>query len=361
MTPLRPALLATVLALVACANTADSIDDDCSCNVAIDATHQTALACGDSLCISEAGIACVRDGVTQAAPEACGAPGSCGDGACASSENAESCAADCAGMCGDMVCSSSEVPATCAIDCGTACGDSACGPGENAATCSSDCAGRCGDGLCTHSETSTSCGADCAPVCGDSVCSSSEGCTSCEADCGECVPELLDVTIIGAIVAPFDDSRQLWDGIGSVSEEDANSVISAANSAGGPYAAAAAVLGLIGNEVFADVDVHGLAEIAVDGVFVAEVELSLDAASNDTPNAEFAGPPGWLEVPASRSRIRLTLWDEDVAFNDRIGAVELSRSHLEAAYREGRIYPVPVADQGSEVLFVRISVSASAP
>jgi hypothetical protein len=50
--------------------------------------------------------------------------GSCGDGICAATETAASCAADCAtaGFCGDDTCTPPEDPTTCARDCPGTCG-----------------------------------------------------------------------------------------------------------------------------------------------------------------------------------------------------------------------------------------------
>lgn len=351
-------LSAWMVTSVACASPTEP-DPACRCVGELEGVGHLDIGCGEATCASGVGIYCVSDGVARGEPSACGTGSGCGDGVCAATEDATSCMPDCMSMCGDMVCSPSELPATCPVDCGTVCGDGTCGPGENPGRCEYDCPARCGDGYCTHGEGVGTCGADCAPVCGDSVCSVGETCTACERDCGICVPEFVDVRLVGAIVAPYDDAGETWDLLGHVSSAERSAIQRAALATGNPYAAAATVLSLIANDLWQDADVHGRGSVAVDGVFMSGLDATLDAVTDDTPNAEWVGPPGWDNAPSSRTRVRVVLWDEDVVVDDRIGTVDLSREHLEDAYRAARIYPVPVANQGSKILFVRISVTAS--
>jgi hypothetical protein len=86
----------------------------------------------------------------------------CGDGFCTGSEDASTCATDCA-VCGDSICSGSEGEDTCTCpgDCGTSCGDGCCNGGETSASCSVDCGSYCGDGTCDIDETPATCPADC--------------------------------------------------------------------------------------------------------------------------------------------------------------------------------------------------------
>lgn len=110
----------------------------------------------------------------------CHAPPVCGDGACQSGEDEESCPADC-GYCGDGYCGPYEE--WCYDDCGY-CGDWYCDwDEEDQMTCPEDCEGYCGDGYCGAYEDASSCGADCGS-CGDGICADDEWGT-CTADCAE--------------------------------------------------------------------------------------------------------------------------------------------------------------------------------
>jgi len=108
---------------------------------------------------------------------------SCGDGTCASDENANSCPVDCPAECGDGYCTHGENAFTCPDDCDAECGDGYCTHGENASTCPDDCDAECGDGYCTHDENAETCSEDCDEDCGDGVCTGGETPLTCPADC----------------------------------------------------------------------------------------------------------------------------------------------------------------------------------
>ncbi len=68
--------------------------------------------------------------------------------------------------------------------------------------------------------------------------------------------------------------------------------------------------------------------------------------------ARFAHVP-----PDDRVRIRLDLVDEDLAFDDTIGPVELNARDLHAALQQANVFQVDVSKQfSSTVLFVGLSV-----
>lgn len=66
------------------------------------------------------------------------------------------------------------------------CGDAACANTETAVSCPADCPAVCGDGACTHSESSLTCAEDCGVACGDGRCDAAESCKACAEDCGAC-------------------------------------------------------------------------------------------------------------------------------------------------------------------------------
>lgn len=71
----------------------------------------------------------------------------CGDGYCcgAVGENSCDCPSDCADSCGDGCCQASEDALSCAVDCADAtCGDGLCTGSESALSCLQDCADNCG-------------------------------------------------------------------------------------------------------------------------------------------------------------------------------------------------------------------------
>ena len=107
----------------------------------------------------------------------------CGNGVCASPEDAASCPADCPSVCGDDLCLAPEDAASCPDDCPSVCGDDLCLAPEDAASCPDDCPGVCGDALCLAPEDAASCPGDCPSVCGDAACTHDETWLGCPADC----------------------------------------------------------------------------------------------------------------------------------------------------------------------------------
>lgn len=310
-------------------------------------------ACGDGVCeFGENAATCAVD-----------CQMSCGDGLCTGGENARTCDSDCPAQCGDGACSHDEVPSSCPADCGTVCGDFSCTGAETAQTCATDCPPTCGDAACTHTETAVTCPADCDPVCGDGMCASvGESCTTCSTDCGVCPPSLIDVRIIGVHVLPFDNEGANWDGLGSFTQQEQFEFVSAANSAGGPFVAAAAFAALLVNEGTSAADVRGVGNIAY-GQTDLMIPLTL-TGQNNTNKPTFGQPaPGWNNVQTGRDvRISIDLHDyDDTSANCVIGVVQINEQHLLAALSAAQNYPVPVVLQGSQIAFVIISASAAAP
>src|SRR5262245_42900079 len=107
---------------------------------------RVALSCTLSALFAALAISACGSGTTTSAP-----PG-CGDAICQSSENCQSCPADCGTcpvfeFCGDQTCQATEDCSTCPIDCGgQCCGNGTCQPqfNEDCGTCPADCGACCG-------------------------------------------------------------------------------------------------------------------------------------------------------------------------------------------------------------------------
>ncbi len=110
--------------------------------------------------------------------------------------DAHSAVVNCSGtpdVCGDGTCGSTEDCNTCAADCGACpfCGDGTCDSNENCDTCETDCGicDPCGNGVCEVGEDCNSCPSDCisgsGPSCGNGVCEAGDGenCNNCPSDC----------------------------------------------------------------------------------------------------------------------------------------------------------------------------------
>lgn len=146
--------------------------------------------------IPQVGVSCEAPGATEANPhgdaEGCGARpweifnegelsggDTCGDGVCGDSEDADSCAQDCADVCGDGVCSDTETADSCADDCSgddnqDSCEARGCGDFNEAAAC------QCNDECVEAGD----CCDDFEPVCGGGVpdggaCCEENGSPSC--------------------------------------------------------------------------------------------------------------------------------------------------------------------------------------
>lgn len=320
--------------------TAESCDIDCLAD------------CGDDLCTHD------EDAAT--CPADCDAV--CGDDHCTHEENAETCEQDCPAECGDDACTHDEVAAECPEDCPPVCGDEACTGDETAESCELDCPAECGDDACTHGEDAVSCSEDCPAVCGDDACTHAEDCASCEGDCGICLPEYVNVELIGALIAPTKADYSKWDGIdpdGGLIQAVEDALVLAGE---GVFVEVFDLLVDVANFAFDPPDAFGYAEIALGGVDVDAVDLAIEQDPvDDTFAPQWPGPPqpGWWSVAlADMPSVRVTLTDADVVFNDTIGMAEIAYDDIVAAWLDQGIYPVRVDDQDlGRILFLTISVT----
>jgi len=248
------------------------------------------------------------------------------------------------------------------MDCPAACGDGACTHDETA-MCAVDCPVRCGDGLCTHAETEATCAADCSAVCGDTICSAiGESCGSCSLDCGGCLPASIDVFVTGAVVRAWDNAEAPWDGSGTISgllRSYVNSQLAVPGPPNTIIANIAARVALEGLGVTAPPDVYGEARVSLDGVSYPASNVALPLA-NAAYQVEFAAS-GWTLPGASTIRVDVQLFDDDVAFDDPIGTVNLTEEDLRVAWNEhpDGFHWIQVSDQMTQILFIRVRVRAT--
>jgi hypothetical protein len=167
-------------------------------------------------------------------------------------------------------------------------------------------------------------------------------------------PQLVHVSILGALIGPSKADGRPWDGPGHVDPESMSKVISALAKTNAYAAATTVVLGL-SMDALSKPDPYGYAELLAPNP-VARVDLPLMYKDTFTPgwsSAEFS------DVALRKgARIRVTLVDKDLSNDDLIGTVELTRNDLRAALEAGTVYPVRVAEQSAnQVLFINVSVA----
>lgn len=132
------------------------------------------------------------------------------------------------------------------------------------------------------------------------------------------------------------------------------------------YGDVAGFLANLAISAWAPPDPFGVAELASDGPFDPTLTIEVATINNnteDTFSPQWPGPPfpGWMGVPTGPTlRVRLTLQDEDIAFDDIIGTVELNERDLRAAFNAGSVAAIPVHEQATQqTLFVTLSVTES--
>jgi hypothetical protein len=174
------------------------------------------------------------------------------------------------------------------------------------------------------------------------------------------VPALVTVTFIGVTVAPFKSGGTPWDA-GVSPPPQAVGRLAKALGATSPQAAVVAVAALLGEGAFSALEkpeVFGTAELVANGTTVDPRSLR---GARDTFTPTWRQPPVWRNVPTNGSvRIRVTLTDEDLAFDDPMGGFELTAPDFIAALQAGAITSIQVAAQNSnQILFAQISVQAA--
>jgi hypothetical protein len=179
------------------------------------------------------------------------------------------------------------------------------------------------------------------------------------AGCAPSLPARVRVSLVDAQIGPGKVDGSHWDGAGTVPPSVTSGLL-AALGAPDPYAAVVNTLSSVSANSLDRPEPVGTAELFTAAGPGGTLRLNAD---RDTFTPIWFGTPTWERVPLEpATRIRVTLRDRDVMFDDPMGVAEIGYSDLVAALRAGRVYPVRVAEQTyRQILFVGISVLPVAP
>lgn len=174
---------------------------------------------------------------------------------------------------------------------------------------------------------------------------------------GACSPaEVLGrVTVTDVTVGISKSDGSPWDGPGtSVAPDDTASIVTALGAAE-PFAAVSAVLAGPAIAALDKPEVEGHATLFLRASPQRPQKFH---GQRDATRPMLSPQPTWLHVPLDCSaRIELDLVDDDLTFDDPIGAFIISGEALSAAAASGKLYQFKVSDQTSNaVLFVGVSV-----
>jgi hypothetical protein len=162
------------------------------------------------------------------------------------------------------------------------------------------------------------------------------------------------VSILDAKIGPSKVDGTDWDGPGKVPPTVTGGLL-AALGAPDPYQAVTNLLFSVSSNSLDRPEPFGVAELFTRSGPVQVLSLNAD---RDTLTPIWNGSPTWSSVPLDpATRIRITLKDKDLVYDDPMGIAEFGYDDLVAALRAGRIYPVRVAEQTNrQILFIGISV-----
>ncbi len=176
-----------------------------------------------------------------------------------------------------------------------------------------------------------------------------------EPDVEEPTPHL-NIDILGALIGPGKSDRTQWDGFGDVPEElwltvailvemPVNDVLD--------FLSRAAVQSL------AKPDPFGTVELDLGDGWEQPMEL----ANRSNTFQPLFDDAIYTNIPVeTQLRMKVELWDEDVNFDDPIGAVIISKDDILAARDAGGSYWVNVASQSiGQIIFVQIAVAEFDP
>lgn len=165
------------------------------------------------------------------------------------------------------------------------------------------------------------------------------------------LPSTVRVSVSGAAINVGKHTGEPWDGPAGLDQKTLEVL---ATLGGVPYP-----------EVVAKLTSGTLAHLAKPDPFGV---VSLDTGrgygtTTALPTVKDTFLPSWRPVDYNnvpltpRTRLRITLDDEDLAFNDSIGSVEIVYEDLAEAWYAGQVYHVYVGDQSfDQLLYISISV-----
>lgn len=167
-------------------------------------------------------------------------------------------------------------------------------------------------------------------------------------------PAFARVYLVGVTVAPNKYDGTPWDGPGRVAPD----IVHAIAVALGAPDAFAAVLATLGRPAIAALEkpeTRGRATLLTSKGASPPLPL---LAQRDAFTPQWQGTPSFGHVPLDGStRVHVELLDNDIAFDDPMGAFDLNAADLLAAIRVGRVFHVRVAEQtNKQILFAAVSV-----
>lgn len=173
---------------------------------------------------------------------------------------------------------------------------------------------------------------------------------------------LVDIDIIGAVIAPGKADRSKWDcnpTCGQVDEDVWLEFSGAVAGAGGPAGVVAGVITALSG-------VAASSQAAPDVAGVVRLEAGNGTASflelprvGNSYQPTWFGPPGWDDVwLTDGTRLEFQLYDvDDLDANDSIGTASIFAEDLWRAVEQGGTTEVYVGDQtGNQLIAVRVAV-----
>lgn len=170
-------------------------------------------------------------------------------------------------------------------------------------------------------------------------------------------PDVVTVSIVGAVVRPWDSYNEYWDSTSTVSTEMVQSLAYALGAAA-PYVAVTGLIYDLAVGYYAHPEPYGTAQVFLQNSWQDQLDVGLTSEFSNTLVPSFDGAPGWEHVSVEENmRIRVSLNDADRNGDDPIGIVELNYDDIVAAAEVGQVHHVQTDDQGTgTILFVGISV-----
>ena len=178
------------------------------------------------------------------------------------------------------------------------------------------------------------------------------------------LPATVSIEVLGALIGPGKIDHTTWDGTGTVPPE----ILMALADAFG-YPGVDKIVDVVQQAAYQALskpDPFGTANLNPDGTgFDAADDVTLATIETNTDNTFtpiWPMPyPGWTDLPFDKGlQVRITLYDEDLEYNDDIGVVTVTYADLVEAWKAQDSHWVRVEEQGGgQILAVQIQVSGA--
>ena len=172
----------------------------------------------------------------------------------------------------------------------------------------------------------------------------------------DCLPQTFTVDFHGALIGPAKIDRSTWDGNSAISETNWTALL-ALTSQTAPFGGLVDFLADLAMSTLHKPDPFGYVELDRGNGYDPEFQQDLatkEDNTEDTFQPMWPTPvPGYTNVPfIEDTRIRTTLWDEDLINDDSVGVAVIRFDHILAAYLDEGVYWVNVADQTQQQLLM---------